>query len=182
MKSLLYGFQHYVDFSGKDSRSTYWGFIVGTHLILILLLLPSICLLMNCIIELFQTPQMASLLQDAANGQSVPPEEVQELSANIVSSRLSNTTQMSIWVRICTPLAILWFIGILLPTISATARRLRDAGQSPWWAAAPAATFLPLVGGFASLLSLVTLIMCFLPTAQDTAPDATLPPMPEQGD
>ena len=64
MKGLLHGFRHYADFSGRDSRSLYWSFIIGTHFVLILLALPAIVAFMLDLQELLTGFLMRSFFMD----------------------------------------------------------------------------------------------------------------------
>lgn len=41
IKALKEGFLHYVDFSGRSTRAMFWNFVVGTHLLILLCMLPA---------------------------------------------------------------------------------------------------------------------------------------------
>lgn len=179
MKSLIHGFTHYVDFYGRDSRSTFWGFIVGTHLILILLFAPILYTLIDAFRLIIENPQIMDLLSSMED-KAATQEEIIE-----ITKQLFQDYSVSPLVIICFYLCVMWGAGIILPTISATVRRLRDAGQSPYWAAAPAVNLMPYLGGFLGLVAgIVILAMCCLPSVQQSAEqpgeaDAP-PPIPPQ--
>ena len=54
------------------------------------------------------------------------------------------------------PLAALFNLALLLPSLSVSARRLRDAGHTPWW-------LLTTIFGIGVL---IVLILCALPSKQ----------------
>lgn len=168
MSSLLHGFRHYATFTGRDTRATYWGFIVSTHLIFILLLLPCIYTFMSCVEEFLNQPGVVPLLLTAAEGNAAAMDELLDQSREFAAAQ----RPYPLLTLVATAAAVLWGFAIILPTISATMRRLRDAGQSPWWAIPPLLSFMPLLGGFCTLLSLVTLVLCLLPTAVVQTPSA----------
>lgn len=168
MNFLRYGFCHYVTFTGRDSRPTYWGFIISTHLILILLLLPLFHTLITSMEEFLKQPEMVQLLLSAGNGNEAAMAELQEQANDFVIS-----IEYPALTSIATLAAFLWSVSIMLPTMSATVRRLRDAGQSPLWVIAPLLSCIPLLGGLFGLLSLVTMILCLLPTAKIQTPEVS---------
>lgn len=65
-------------------------------------------------------------------------------------------------------LGMIWAVAIMLPTAATTVRRLRDAGQSPWWVLGPVAMLLPItiVSHVGVLVSIVTLVFCCLGSAR----------------
>ena len=57
-----------------------------------------------------------------------------------------------------TLVTVLYYFGLLLPTLAAAARRLRDAGLSPWLLLL---SLVPFLG------NLILLVMCLLPTKEN---------------
>lgn len=179
MKALLHGFAHYSDFYGKDSRSLYWNFIVATHLICILFFLPGIVALLQ---------YWRVLLEDPFIGQTIAmevlcrgdmscfaEEEFWAMVSEVSCDFWSSPWQKFPFAIVGGLLGVVWGVLVIVPTLSATARRLRDAGQNPWWVMGLiVAQGLPfLMGG---LVMLVVMILCCLPT--QAAKPGALPESP----
>ena len=62
MNALFHGFRHYVDFRGRDTRSQFWGFVIATHLIGMILLLPMMMSMVDCYKAMLQDPAMMDVL------------------------------------------------------------------------------------------------------------------------
>lgn len=170
MKGFIHGFRHYIDFAGRDSRSLFWGFIIGTHLVFLLLLIPLLVFLVRFVLGM----QHALLLPD---GPKTCPAELAELVRGC-------SQQGGVTALLCLCAALGWLLVILLPTVAATVRRLRDAGQSPWWVLPPVLSCLPIasfLGLWPLLFSLVTLVLTCLPTRPAIPPHAGPgePPQPD---
>lgn len=58
------------------------------------------------------------------------------------------------------PLVFVYYLAVLCPSIAVAARRLRDAGFSPWW------LLCSLFFGFGGI---VPFIMCMLPSKETAA-------------
>lgn len=168
MNSVFHGFRHYADFGGRDTRSAYWSFIICTHLISILLLLPFCYTVISAVWEFMTQPEILQLIRSAGEGNSAATDEIIQAATDFSVQRPA-----PLFVIITFWVAFLWGVVIILPTICATVRRLRDAGYSPWWAAAPWLVWVPALGLLCALLSLVTLVLCLLPTAQLQTPEPT---------
>lgn len=157
MKALIHGFRHYADFSGRDRCGKFWGFIFSCFIISLLLMLPVVLTGLQLITALIE-----ALIQKKA---AAPAE----------GDMLRHLLSQSIVMIICMILMILWWLATLIPTAAATVRRLRDAGQSPWWVLPPLFTCTPLsaltsgLGAWPWLLSMVTLILCCLPTKTESS-------------
>lgn len=164
MNALIHGFRHYVDFSGRDSRRQFWGFFLLTRLISLLLLLPIVIASCHILADVFHMLQAQNFHPHAASADS---EQVTSYALDAFGSLLQHSAVVIIFCLLLS----LWWLAILVPTIAATVRRLRDAGQSPWWILPPAFTFTPLqqlipaLGAWPALLCLITLVLCCQPTA-----------------
>lgn len=170
MNSLFHGFRHYADFSGRDTRGQFWGFILSTQIISLILLIPIIIFSYHMLADAFRAMMEQNL---APGGRPLSNEEILALIPSFFTH--------GIGVILFTILITLWQLVIIVPTAATTVRRLRDAGQSPWWVLPPLLTFTPLVVisshlmGLPPLLCIVTLVMCCLPTApapRQPEPDA----------
>lgn len=176
MKGLIHGFRHYAVFSGRDSRSLFWGFIIWSHLIGILFILP-----MAWLVGEFFRAFVANL-----GSIDVSNEQNSELVVEIFKSTLTETFGQSPMLypvaATCALIATLWSLICIIPSIATTVRRLRDAGQSPWWIIAPCTAWVPMVGYISSLLSFVVLVFCFFPSKSDVPGvpgDDSLPDVPK---
>ena len=167
MNGFVHGFRHYADFSGRDSRSLYWSFIVGTHTVLILLALPAHIMLMlalpGFLEELFSTFTLAEVEDIVTMVQG--NEFSQFVTTYFTEFFVGNLCAMG-----CLIAAGVWALIITVPTVAATVRRLRDAGQSPWWVLPPCLSFVPLLGSVACVLSVVTLVYCCFGSAPPPVP------------
>ncbi len=169
-KSLGEGFRGYACFRGRMARANYWNFVISTHLLILLLLLPAFVEFMKFYRFMLEDVRVLDLLATVldslttrANLSSVDLEEsalrlVKELGEEYLAAGNRDFT----WAIVGLVAASVMGLVILLPTISATVRRLRDAGQSVWWILPPLLVVLPIpfVGTVTQLLTLVTLGMC----------------------
>lgn len=169
MFSLIHGYRHYADFTGRDTRRQFWGFILASILIGILLTLPILFSIGHLIAATFHAAIQQNVRPEA------PPIPVSEEIVRMIFHK-------GVVIIIFAILNILWGLANIVPLIATTVRRLRDAGYSPWWVLPPIFTFsplLPLTGslsGWVSLLSLVTLVLCCLPGAPAApAPETAQP-------
>lgn len=148
MKELLHGLRHYADFSGRDDMRLFWVFVTYSHLIVILLLLPALYV----VFEAFSV-HLADLfyLQNA--------EDLHEFAQCVFIDSLREHQVALILLY----LDIACICALIVPSVAALVRRLRDAGQCVWWALPPVAACVPLlpfscISGM--LLSIVTLVYC----------------------
>ncbi len=162
-ESLAEGFRGYIHFRGRMARASYWNFIISTHLLVFLLLLPAFVEFMKFYRFLLEDSRVLDLLTARVNPALIDLEEylvriVQEMGAEYLAAGNHDFT----WAIAGLVAAFAVGVVILLPTVSATVRRLRDAGQSVWWILPPLVAVLPLpfVGVVAQLLTLVTLGLC----------------------
>lgn len=169
-KSLGEGFRCYACFRGRMARANYWNFVISTHLLIFLLLLPAFVEFMRFYRFMLEDVRMLDLLAavldsltTSANLSFVDFEEsalqlVKELGEEYLAAGNRDLT----WAIGGLVAASVMGLVILLPTISATVRRLRDAGRSVWWVLPPLLAVLPIpfVGTVMQLLALVTLVMC----------------------
>lgn len=175
MKNLLYGFRHYVDFRGCDTRSQFWGFVIATHLIGIILFTPFIASFMECYKAMLQDPTILDTLE---RGMELVAERDEftrvmqdecvpqiEQFIEIYYANFAAEYPLAFWGLM---LGMIWAVAIMLPTAATTVRRLRDAGQSPWWVLGPVAMLLPIaiVSHVGVLISIITLVFCCLGSAR----------------
>ena len=175
MNNLLHGFRHYVDFRGCDTRSQFWGFVIATHLVGIILLIPFLTSFMECYRAMLQDPMiqntlmgMIELAADQEEFARVMQDELMPQVEQFLETYYANFAgghPLAFWGLV---LGLIWAVAILLPTAAATVRRLRDAGQSPLWVLGPVAMLLPIavVSHVGMLVSIVTLVFCCLGSAR----------------
>lgn len=168
MNSLFHGFRHYADFSGRDTRGQFWGFILSTQIISLILLIPIIIFSYHMLADAFRAMMEQNL---APGGRPLSNEEILALIPSFFTH--------GIGVILFTILITLWQLVIIVPTAATTVRRLRDAGQNPWWVLPPCLSFVPVISIITSALSIVTLIYCCFGSAPPTG--QSIPPTPEPG-
>lgn len=172
MKYLLHGFRNYLTLSGRDTRTQFWNFITITHLIAILLLIPALGASVQLLQELLENEEVVQMILAAIDGNDFSllyqNEELYQTIRSVALDYWHQLWQENILVCATLILAILWDIALILPTLCAITRRLRDAGHNPYWTlAVPTAFILPAEMGF--ILSTVTFILCCLPSAAQPA-------------
>lgn len=169
IKALKEGFLHYADFSGRTARAGFWNFVVGTHLLILLCMLPALLEFFRFYDFLLHDVRFAELI---FGGGMVTPESLdveamgsvlQELAGEYMAAHGPFNAELVGMV-----LGGVLALVVLLPTVAITVRRLRDAGCSVMWVLPPVLSLLPVpyVSTLAMLLSLVTLVMCCLPTRE----------------
>lgn len=175
MNALFHGFRHYVDFRGRDTRSQFWGFVIATHLIGMILLLPMMMSMVDCYKAMLQDPAMMDVLERALESVAdhdaftrILEEEYMPQAEQFAENYYAGSATAFSPAFLGMMLGAAWGVVILLPTAATTVRRLRDAGQSPWWALGPVAALLPVaaVSYAGMLVSLVTLVFCCLSSAK----------------
>ena len=174
MNALLNGFRHYVDFSGREAKGQFWMYILLSQLILVVFAAPVFVtgtLMYRDVLQEEPVREAVTGIVEQLNEGASSDEAVQMVIDEVIPVFLScfqnRLNQGDATVRIFhvfLALSALWCVFITVPTISATVRRLRDAGQSIWWVLPPVLAFVPcaLVSQLAGLLSLVTLVLCCL--------------------
>ncbi len=175
MKNLLHGFRHYVDFRGCDTRSQFWGFVITTHLIGIILFMPFIASFMECYKAMLQDPAMLDTLERMMEVIAKQEEFARVMQDELVPqaerfleiyyANFAGDHPLAFWGLVS---GVLWAAVIMLPTAATTVRRLRDAGQSPLWVLGPVAMLLPIaiVSHVGMLVSIITLVFCCLGSAR----------------
>ncbi|MDO5472493.1 MAG: DUF805 domain-containing protein [Akkermansia sp.] len=177
LKSLREGFRHYADFRGRSTRAMFWNFVVATHLVIWLCMLPALVEFMKFYHFLLQDVRFVSLFLDSktlalAYDTSMVECVVKELGEEYFAGGVAE-----LWpVLLGLVLGCVAALAVAVPTLAVTVRRLRDAGKSPWWVLPPVLTMVPLpvVCHLASVLSLVTLVFCCLRSKEE------LPPLPPE--
>ncbi len=167
MKAIINGFRQYAYFSGTTNRRDFWEFIILTHIITVLLLLPAWWLFLQLFSEIINDPRILDLL--FATTQTTPDEayniicnELTTALADICIPFVQHAPTDYPLILICTAIALLWGLILIVPTLAIIARRLADAGHSRWWVLPPGALCIPLpiVADIALIGSIVTFILC----------------------
>ena len=164
IKALKEGFLHYADFSGRATRAMFWNFVVGTHLLILLCLLPAMWEFFRFYdFLLHDTRFIDRILGDGMIAPDSIMSVVQELGQEYAAAHGPFYPELLGMV-----LGAVLALAVLLPTVSITVRRLRDAGCSVMWVWPPVISLLPIpyISTLAVLLSLVTLVMCCMPTRE----------------
>lgn len=180
IQSLREGFGRYADFSGRTQRRPFWYFITLTQLVLLAVGLPLLLIVFRSL--LFLSDDLGVTLMGAVGRGATPEELVRDWvhPQDLLSDTWYYAGQL--WMEqpglYLMSAVLTGAVAVLIccPSLAVTARRLRDAGRSPWWASAFVMACLPLPGilELGCLLSLYTLRLCALPTQ----PQKTLPPVP----
>lgn len=164
IKALKEGFIHYADFGGCTTRAGFWNFVVGTHLLILLCMLPAMLEFFRFYDFLLHDVRFLDLI---LGGGEIAPNAImavaQELGQEYVAAHGPFYSELSGMV-----LGAVLALVVLLPTIAITVRRLRDAGCSVMWVWPPVLSLLPIpyLSTLALLLSAVTLVMCCMPTRE----------------
>ena len=182
MKALLAGFRQYADFSGTTTCKEFWVFISITQVILVILLLPAWILFVQLFNELINNPRILDALfyiyHTADAAWDYVWQELTEAAAEVWGPFVDSLQHNHQFSLICTALAVLWGLILIIPTLAITARRLLDSGHSRWWLLPLMMMCIPLPGiadlGFIG--SIITLIFCCQPSV--SGKDSPLPPIP----
>lgn len=185
MNDVYTAFRHYADFAGRMSRKAFWNFIGTTHSLFILLLLPPITAFLEWTQTVLESPlvldALVAIMENPVEaGAIVQGELLPELQAEATDFFLHDFPATHPVATLSLALAVLWMLALAVPTLSATVRRLRDAGQSPFWVLAVPLSCIPepFCSALGMMLSLVLLVLCLQPTKALLAPP---PPAGEQG-
>ncbi len=167
LKALSDGFRHYADFRGRTTRALFWNFIVATHLLIILLMLPAIVEFMKFWRFAMEDVRMLNAILAVYHSTTAAADTIVAVLAELAGEYFAaGLPKPAVYGAIAS--SVLALI-CLLPTLSITVRRLRDAGYSIWWILPPVLSFipLPLLTSLAQILSLVTLVLCCMPTRKE---------------
>ena len=132
MKLIADYFRNYVNFSGRTSRRDFWLTVLCLFLINMAILIPYY-------IAFFK--EFFAATKSGVNIQTDP--------LGFYSRLLSNPVILTLTVIIW-----LWNLARFIPDLSMTARRLRDAGVTPWWIA------ISFAIAFGSLLVPIFAFLC----------------------
>lgn len=171
MKDVCNAFRRYADFSGRMTRREFWNFIGATHSLFILLLLPPIIVLLEWTQSLLENPlvldAIVAIIENPAETHGIVEEELlPELHSEAADFFLHDFPTQHPLATASSALALLWLLALVVPTLSATVRRLRDAGQSPFWVLAVPLSCIPepFCSSMGLMLSFVLFILCLQPT------------------
>lgn len=178
MDCCAYALRHYADFRGRCPRKPFWIFVSVSQLIVILLFTPFLLAVTSLYIPLLVEQPDFPLLMESLSETGCWDEEnlsaLADMSRDVSAELVERLMEEHIVSLICAAAATLAGILLVVPTLAVTVRRLRDAGQSPWWVYLSLLMFVPLPGvsDVGALLSLVVFILCWLPSVPVT-PDKT---------
>lgn len=164
IKALKEGFLHYADFSGRTTRAMFWNFVVGTHLLIMLCMLPAMLEFFRFYDFLLHDVRFLDrILGDGVIDPDAIMAVAQELGLEYAVEHGPFYTELVGMV-----LGAVLALAVLLPTVAITVRRLRDAGCSVMWVWPPVLSVLPIpyLSTLSLLLSVVTLVMCCMPTRE----------------
>lgn len=170
MNDALYAFRHYADFAGVMPRRAFWNFIGVTHCLLLLLLLPPMAALADWAQGFMENPHvldaLVSLMGNPADAGNVFYGELMPAAKADAASFLQHCPETHPVAVAAGVAAALWLLALVAPTVSATVRRLRDAGQSPLWVAPAFLSCVPepFCCSLGLAFSLVLLVLCLQPT------------------
>lgn len=170
MNALLLGFRKYADFSGRTTRRDFWQFVMLTHTLLFLLLLPAWLLLLQWFHDVMNDPRvldvLVAMIQTPEEAYSLAQFELTDTLRSLWEPFVDEIAEQHLPTLICTIAALVWGGLILIPTLSMTARRLADAGHSRWWLLPPLLLLIPLpiIADAGLIGSIVTLIFCSQPS------------------
>lgn len=174
MNAFFHCIRHYFDCSGRECRRVYWTYIVVTHLVLIVLLIPVLTVMttgwQDVLSHEENVDEISEALYDISEDQSKEnvKEVVQSRLAPVIyhgfSRYFEEHEQAAHLMKIFLILTAFWVFLNVVPTMTATARRLRDVGRSRWWILPPVLMVAPIriISNVAFLLSIVTFIYCCL--------------------
>ncbi len=109
MKWFFKCFKQYADFSGRARRKEYWWFTLINFIIMAILIIGML------------VPVIKLGYSSAMSGGSMNDVDPMELA-------------MSIFKNPCLYLYLVYYLAILVPTISVFVRRMHDIGRSGYWA------------------------------------------------
>lgn len=164
IKALIDGFRRYVDFRGRTGRAGFWNFVIATHLVIILLMVPAYVEFLRFFRFALEDVRMQELMVQVAE-QTAPAESLLPMMNERVEEYLAHAGNLLLPMVGLLLSAVLALV-CLVPTVAVTVRRLRDAGQSVWWVLAPIGSMLPVpfLSTCCIVLSLVVLVLCCMPT------------------
>ncbi len=169
MKSFYVCLRKYFTFSGKSTRSEFWSFIIISHIITLALCIPACVLVVQMFISAVNATELGAFMDFVASEPSAI--EIQALTeaelnafaqgfetyfTNFFNGISPLLLMVSLVSMVLLVFACLFFI---IPSLSASARRLRDAGFTPWL----------LLLHLLSVGWIVIGILCLMPTREENA-------------
>jgi len=169
IRALIDGFRRYVDFRGRTGRAGFWNFVIATHLVIILLMVPAYVEFLHFFRFAMEDVRVQDMMVQVAE-QTAPVESLLPVMNELADEYLAHAGNLLLPL-VGLLLSVLLALVCLVPTIAITVRRLRDAGQSVWWVLAPIGSMLPVpfLSTCCVILSLAVLVLCCLPTRADAA-------------
>lgn len=177
MEFFTSAIRHYADFTGRCARKPFWMFVVTTHVCLMLLFTP----LLLAAAEVYSNllvgqPGFDTFAESIALQETFTQEHAAMLGdmlRNMAPEGAEILFAEHLAAVICAGIGVLSGLFLFVPSLSVTVRRLRDAGQSPWWVYLSFMGFLPLpiASELGAVFSLLVFVLCCLPST----PACTLP-------
>lgn len=133
---MPYFLRHYLDFKSCCPRKPYWAFIVSSQLILTLLALPAIIYLWLDLLAFEPIIQLCvdilDYLDEPAVVQHLLHEEAPQLLSQWAMGIPNTLLAADALTRVCSVAFLAGGAFCLIPSLSLSACRLRDAGFSPY--------------------------------------------------
>lgn len=179
MEFFTSAIRHYADFKGRCARKPFWLFVVTTHVCLMLLFTPLLLAAAEvCSNLIVDHPGFGAFAESL-----VMQDDFTQAHAEILHDMLCDTARVGAEILlsehvasvVCAGVGVLLGLFLFVPSLSITVRRMRDAGQSPWWVYLSLMGFLPLplASELGFVFSLLVFILCWLPSKPaDTLPES----------
>lgn len=171
MEFLISAIRHYADFKGRCTRKPFWMFVVTTHVCLMLVITPLLMAATEVYTRLLiEQPSFSTWVESIILQDDVTEEQAAELidMFNAIAQEGAEILLSEhMFAVACAAVGVLLGVFLFIPSLSITVRRVRDAGQSPWWVYLSLIGFIPypLTLNMGTLLALVVFILCCLPSA-----------------
>lgn len=170
MEFFTSAIRHYADFKGRCMRKPFWMFVVTTHVCLMLLFTPLLLAATEVYSNLlvgqpgFDTFAESLVMQGAFTQEHAAM--LGDMFHNMAQEGAEILLTEHLAVLICAGIGVLSGLFLFVPSLSITVRRMRDAGQSPWWVYLSLLAFLPLpiASESGAVFSLLVFILCCLPS------------------
>ena len=159
---LLRPLRHFAQFGGRSNLLEFWTFLTWSHLAIILLLVPAWFAFLGFASGMLEDVRVLAgiegIINDPASVQAIWQEVLRPLVLEHADDYLANLWPAHAFALICTGISALLILLLVLPTLTLTVRRLRDAGKGFYWALLPFISLVPwapcLYAGLVSALLL----------------------------
>lgn len=184
MNAIFHCLRHTFDFTGRLERQPFWIFLTVSQFLIVLLALPLTIHVTVWTDELLKREEVQDILLTCIYTPDMAMETISQQFIPFIGEELysfaSETLRESAWMVICCAVSLLLCVLLFIPTLSATVRRLRDAGYTPWLALSIlfCAFPIPFVFEISCIVLIVTLGLCTRPSKPPLPAD--LPTVPPQ--